>query len=77
MRGYPLKGEKLSLPEGYTGVVMKEVRSGIADDDENERIFKASGQFKKMTYWNWDRNPSRADKYQQALDWIDISKSVR
>ena len=73
-RGYPLTGQVLSPPEGYTGVVLKETRPGLNSDEP--RTMKAVCQFKNFTFWNWDRKPSRADKYQQAMDWAAISDLV-
>ncbi|XP_066947229.1 ribonuclease H2 subunit C [Macrobrachium rosenbergii] len=73
-RGYPLTGNVLPIPEGYTGVVLKETRPGL--NSEEPRTLKAVCQFKKFTFWNWDRKPSRGDKYQQAMDWAEIADLI-
>ncbi|XP_068210290.1 ribonuclease H2 subunit C [Palaemon carinicauda] len=73
-RGYPLVGKVLPTPEGYTGVVLKETRPGLNSDES--RTLKATCQFSKFIFWNWDRVPSRGDKYQQAVDWADIADLI-
>lgn len=76
LRGYPLAGAKIQVPEGYTGVVVRETRPGLSMEEEN-RIMKAVCQFNSFTYWNWDRHPSRSDPYQQAMNWTAIADVVR
>ncbi|XP_064077228.1 ribonuclease H2 subunit C-like [Macrobrachium nipponense] len=73
-RGYPLTGNVLPTPEGYTGVVLKETRPGL--NSEEPRTLRAVCQFKKFTFWNWDRKPSRGDRYQQAMDWTEIADLI-
>lgn len=73
-RGYPLTGSVMPVPEGYTGVVLKETRPGLNSDAA--RTVKGICQFKEFTFWNWDRKPSRGDKYQQAMDWAEISELI-
>ena len=62
----------MKVPDGYTGIVSKDV---ISTNDEDKKL-KAYAQFKEFTYWNLDKEPSIADRYQQAMKWIHISKAV-
>lgn len=73
-RGYPLEGSVMQLPEGYTGVVLKETRPNLNSDED--RTMRGVCQFKTFTFWNWDREPSRGDRYQQAMDWVDIASVI-
>lgn len=74
MRGYPLSGCVIDVPKGYTGIVLKETRPTL--NSEESRTMRVISQFKQFTYWNWDREPSRGDKYQQAMDWAEIADVV-
>ncbi|KAK4327374.1 hypothetical protein Pmani_002155 [Petrolisthes manimaculis] len=75
LRGYPLVGAKTQVPEGYTGMVLRETRPGLSMDEDN-RTMKAVCQFDSFTFWNWDRHPSRSDRYQQAMDWTTIADVI-
>ncbi|KAJ8706667.1 hypothetical protein PYW07_012745 [Mythimna separata] len=73
-RGYPLTGKKMSLPEGYTAVVVTEAKRPLAEDAD--RKFQVTGGFKEFTNWNWDKKPSENDKIVGALDWIHIAEAL-
>lgn len=74
LRGYPLKGSEMKVPEGYTGVVLKDAQA--VGEGEGRRMMRGVARFDTFTYWNWDRQPSRSDKYQQALDWLEVADVV-
>ncbi|KAK8407802.1 hypothetical protein O3P69_002382 [Scylla paramamosain] len=74
LRGHPLNGEKMSVPKGYTGVVLREAQMSVAA--EGGQVMKGLALFDNFTYWNWDRQPSRSDKYQQALDWLEVASVI-
>ncbi|CAG9763502.1 unnamed protein product [Ceutorhynchus assimilis] len=71
-RGYPLKGRKIELPEGYVGVLLHE--SSRPSREKDERNFYVVNKFKDMVYWNWDKIPSKNDAYLNVLDWIDVAE---
>ena len=71
LRGYPLEGRKLPLPEGYTGLVVEGGKTSLTSQDRDVR---ATASFKEMTYWNYDRKPSENDAYQQAMQWLEVAK---
>ncbi|EEZ99790.1 Ribonuclease H2 subunit C-like Protein [Tribolium castaneum] len=73
-RGYPLRGKTVELPEGYIGVVLHESIAPVSDKEE--RKFHVTNKFKTLTYWNWDKAPSKNDKIIQALDWIDVAEAL-
>lgn len=74
LRGRPLKGNKMKTPKGYTGLVLRETQLSVGE--EGGQVMKGLALFDQFTYWNWDRQPSRSDKYQQALDWLEVSSVV-
>ena len=73
-RGYPLKGQVLSLPEGYRGIVLQETIKPLSETAE--RNLHVTHSFKSFTYWNWDKTPSKNDLLLSALDWIEVSEAV-
>lgn len=73
-RGYPLKGRKMNLPEEYVGIILHESIRPATEKDE--RKFYKVGQFSNITFWNWDKPPSRNDPITQALQWIDVAEAL-
>jgi len=73
-RGKPLNGKTVSVPQGYTGIVLKEPHQ--TSTEEQERKLKVTNKFDKFTYWNWDNPPSSNDKLTQALTWISVSQAI-
>eukprot|EP00058_Branchiostoma_floridae_P025003 XP_002610493.1 hypothetical protein BRAFLDRAFT_117815 [Branchiostoma floridae] len=73
-RGRELRGGTVSLPEGYTGLVLKEKYKAVSD--EEARVFHAGQKFQEFTYWNMETPPSRNDALQKAMHWLDISKAI-
>lgn len=73
-RGRELKGQEISCPQGYTGLVLKEVnRPG---SDEEDRTVRISSVFDKLTYWNLETPPTSDDTIVIAMDWPDLSKAI-
>ncbi|CAF4913006.1 unnamed protein product [Pieris macdunnoughi] len=73
-RGHPLDGVKISVPEGYRGIIVTEAKRPLNEDAE--RKFQVAGGFSDITYWNWDKKPSKNDNIVKAMDWIDIAEIV-
>jgi ribonuclease H2 subunit C len=73
LRGFPLKGIKMNLPENMQGVVLREIEKLQVD---GSRELKFGGKFNKFTYWNYDKNPSENDAYKKAMHWIKVSEAV-
>ncbi|XP_075214138.1 ribonuclease H2 subunit C [Lycorma delicatula] len=72
-RGYPLNGCIVSLPEGYKGLILKETVKPVSG---TERTFHVTHTFQSLTYWNWDKIPSKDDAFLSALDWTDIAEAI-
>merc|ERR1711879_150367 len=66
LRGRPLEGEILKLPEGYEAAVIQAVGS----DGETFREVK---RVKQLTYWNCDKVPSDSDQFKKAVQWLKIA----
>ncbi|XP_071080171.1 ribonuclease H2 subunit C-like [Haliotis cracherodii] len=73
-RGRPLNGQEVTLPSGYTGIVVKENRKPVTEDED--RDLNITHRFQKMTYWNLDKLPSADDRFAQAMQWADIAKAL-
>ncbi|KAL4704800.1 hypothetical protein ACJJTC_003512 [Scirpophaga incertulas] len=73
-RGHSLDGVKMLLPDGYRGLVVTEVKKPLAEDAD--RRFQVAGGFKEITYWNWDKKPSKNDNLVKAMDWMDIAEAI-
>lgn len=74
VRGYPLEGVRLAVPEGYTGIIVETPPQGLNPDEE--KIGRVTSSFKDFTYWNYDRVPGGADNYQQAVQWIAVAAAL-
>lgn len=69
-----MTGKQIQVPEGYVALLLHESMRPLRDIDE--RKFFVVNKFKEITYWNWDKTPSRNDPFVKALDWIDIAEAV-
>lgn len=74
LRGYPLKGVDVKLPEGLQGIVFHEQEKLQIEGADRE--LKFGGKFNEFTYWNYDKNPSENDTYKKALHWLAVSEAV-
>ncbi|XP_052870253.1 ribonuclease H2 subunit C [Anopheles cruzii] len=72
LRGYPLQGKAMTLPDGYKGVILQETKKPLSNDEDRNLTF--AGAFRDLTYWNYDRHPSRNDPLAKALNWLQLSE---
>lgn len=73
-RGRKLNGIHVSAPENYKGVILQETIKPLTE--KQQRKFYVTKNFNQITFWNWDKKPSKNDTFQQALEWIDIAEAV-
>lgn len=74
-RGYPLKGKRINIPDGYRGIVLKETKKPMSEND-NRKLYVLNN-FNSIFYWNWGKEPSENDPIIQVFDhWIDIAEAV-
>lgn len=74
LRGYPLDGCRMKVPDKMQGIVYQEPQQSL--DENAKRFFRAKGIFSEFTYWNYDKEPSNNDALKQALDWNDFANVV-
>uniref|UniRef100_A0A673WDU8 Ribonuclease H2, subunit C n=1 Tax=Salmo trutta TaxID=8032 RepID=A0A673WDU8_SALTR len=73
-RGRGLKGQEVSCPQGYTGLVLREVnKSGT---DQEDRTVKVSSVFHNVTYWNLETPPNSDDGIVMAMAWPDLAEAM-
>ncbi|XP_031718418.1 ribonuclease H2 subunit C [Anarrhichthys ocellatus] len=73
-RGRGLKGQELSCPQGYTGLVLKEINKPSSDHED--RTLRVSSVFDKLTYWNLETPPNSDDTVVMAMDWPELAEAI-
>ncbi|XP_054647163.1 ribonuclease H2 subunit C isoform X2 [Dunckerocampus dactyliophorus] len=73
-RGRGLKGQDLSCPQGYTGLVLKEINK--TGSDQEDRTLRVSSLFDKLTYWNLETPPNSDDAVVMAMDWPELAEAI-
>ncbi|XP_041654209.1 ribonuclease H2 subunit C [Cheilinus undulatus] len=73
-RGRGLKGQELSCPQGYTGLVLKETNK--PGSDQEDRTVKVAFVFDKLTYWNLETPPNPDDTVVMAMDWPELAEAI-
>nr|XP_020491402.1 ribonuclease H2 subunit C [Labrus bergylta] len=73
-RGRRLKGQELSCPQGFTGLVLKEINK--PGSDQEDRTVKLSSVFDKLTYWNLETPPNSDDTVVMAMDWPELAEAI-
>ncbi|XP_014090291.1 uncharacterized protein [Bactrocera oleae] len=71
IRGFPLNGEIVEVPTTHSSYVLQETEFS---NTEKSRNIYVTGSFNNFYYWNYDKMPSNADAYKQALHLFNISK---
>nr|XP_043895822.1 ribonuclease H2 subunit C isoform X2 [Solea senegalensis] len=61
-RGRELKGQEISCPQGYTGLVLKETNKPGSDQE--------------LTYWNLETPPNSDDMIVMAMDWPELADAI-
>ncbi|CAJ1058730.1 ribonuclease H2 subunit C [Xyrichtys novacula] len=73
-RGRGLKGQELSCPQGYTGLVLKEINK--PGSDQEDRTVKLTSTFDKLTYWNLETPTNSDDTVVMAMDWPELAEAI-
>ncbi|OCT84142.1 ribonuclease H2 subunit C [Xenopus laevis] len=73
-RGRALKGQEVSVPSGYMGVVLKEDHKPCSE--EEDRLFTVKSTFRSFTQWNLETPPSADDVLVMSLAWPKIAASI-
>ncbi|XP_025422631.1 uncharacterized protein LOC112692238 [Sipha flava] len=75
LRGKPLTGVELNMPDGYVGILC----SSKVEPDNFEATVKVTADdevTRQLMYWNWDRVPTREDPLLAAFDWVRVSEAM-
>ncbi|XP_046705339.1 ribonuclease H2 subunit C isoform X1 [Silurus meridionalis] len=73
-RGRGLKGQEVTHPEGYTGLVLTEVQK--PSSDQEDRVVKVSTVFHNFTYWNLETPPTSDDRVVMAMAWPKLAEMI-
>ncbi|KAI1898650.1 hypothetical protein AGOR_G00074560 [Albula goreensis] len=73
-RGRGLKGQEVSCPHGYTGLVLKEDHKPTTDQED--RTVRVSSIFSRFTYWNLETPPNSDDVVVMAMAWPELAKAI-
>ncbi|KAG7329117.1 hypothetical protein KOW79_007291 [Hemibagrus wyckioides] len=73
-RGRGLKGQEVTHPQDYTGLVLKEVQK--PSSDQEDRVVKVSSVFHNFTYWNLETPPTSDDRVVMAMAWPKLAEMI-
>lgn len=73
-RGRALKGQEVSCPHGYTGLVLKEDHKPTSDQED--RTVRVESVFNRFTYWNLETPPTSDDGVVMAMAWPDLAAAI-
>ncbi|XP_040266113.1 ribonuclease H2 subunit C [Bufo bufo] len=73
-RGRKLRGQEVTLPDGYMGIVLKEDHKPCAE--EEERSLNVRSIFQSFTQWNLETPPSADDVLVMSLAWPKIASAI-
>ncbi|KAM4617432.1 ribonuclease H2 subunit C [Discoglossus pictus] len=73
-RGRSFRGQEVSVPSGYLGIVLREDHKPCSD--EEERSLSVRSTFKSFTQWNLETPPSADDVVVMSLAWPKIASAI-
>jgi ribonuclease H2 subunit C len=73
-RGRPLQGRDVTLPDGFMGIILREDKKPLTDQQNRE--FTVQYSFNSFRYWNLDKPTSHDDGLGKALDWLNIADAI-
>ncbi|XP_063801160.1 ribonuclease H2 subunit C [Pseudophryne corroboree] len=73
-RGRTLRGQEVSVPDGYMGVVLREDNKPCSE--EEDRTLTVRSTFQSFTQWNLETIPSADDVLVMSLAWPKIASMV-
>lgn len=68
-RGKPLRGRQVSVPAGFTGLVLR------SEGKKKNQTFSPTGTFDSVISWKWDQNPD-SDPFGSVFDWTELSAAI-
>lgn len=90
-RGHKLRGRRVAIPEGYTGIVatttdrvsQQPVKNASAENEVTEleepvKILETQGTFDDMIVWGHEILPAADDPYVKGVEeWVRFAETVR
>lgn len=80
LRGKPLTGVQLDMPDGYVGLLCHSVSQNVGGKtglgDPAVDLVADGDVTRQFMYWNWDLVPTRNDPLLAALDWLLVSDAM-
>lgn len=73
-RGRSLKGEEVTIPKGYVGLVLKEDHKPYSE--EEDRTVRIKSTFSTFTRWNLETSPNPDDSVMMALAWPELAEAI-
>ncbi|KAG9475279.1 ribonuclease H2 subunit C [Eleutherodactylus coqui] len=73
-RGRILRGQDVTVPSGYMGIVLKEDHKPCAE--EEDRCLNVRSTFQSFTQWNLETPPSADDVLVMSLTWPKIASAI-
>ncbi|XP_063046827.1 ribonuclease H2 subunit C [Engraulis encrasicolus] len=73
-RGRGFKGQEANCPQGYTGLVLKQVEKPSSDQEDG--VVKVSSVFHNLTYWNLETPPTSDDGVVMAMGWPELAEAI-
>uniref|UniRef100_A0A0K2TH36 Uncharacterized protein n=1 Tax=Lepeophtheirus salmonis TaxID=72036 RepID=A0A0K2TH36_LEPSM len=76
LRGYPLNGKIFQIPEGYSGLIVKDGCRKTLSVKEDKEV-RTIGEIDSFYYWNYDKNVNAQDDgLRMAMEWLPIAKAL-
>ncbi|KAM4017181.1 ribonuclease H2 subunit C [Anomaloglossus baeobatrachus] len=73
-RGRMLRGQEVTVPAGYMGIVLKEDHKPCSE--EEDRCLNVKSTFQSFTQWNLETPPSADDVLVMSLAWPKIASAI-
>ncbi|XP_069824337.1 ribonuclease H2 subunit C isoform X2 [Dendropsophus ebraccatus] len=73
-RGRVLRGQEVSVPAGYMGLVLKEDHKPCSEDED--RCLNVRSTFQSFTQWNLETPPSADDVLVMSMAWPKIASAI-
>ncbi|KAJ4981427.1 hypothetical protein NE237_032264 [Protea cynaroides] len=80
-RGRKLQGTTISLPDGYSGLVLGKKknpgkRKASEISEANLNCWEIGAKFQSITYWNHDSLPSQDDTFLRCFHWFAVANAL-
>ncbi|XP_053575990.1 ribonuclease H2 subunit C [Bombina bombina] len=73
-RGRSLRGQEVTVPSGYLGIVLREDHKPCSD--EEDRSLTVRSTFNSFTQWNLETPPSADDAIMMSMMWSKIASAI-